>query len=479
MQFWFFKYSPLIFHIIEKCSLALPPSTIGKKDLSFNLNELPQEGTADALIPSTFSIPSFSASGEDLNVKKECIEPSYKPYHSPTLHNPNNSIKREQGLLDSEKRNKKSRYGAEKKLAFPKEEDMIPNDESSSKSCARPNQAQVQNIKIEPQDPSSDISNLQENINNEPERNQKKDQILNVSDWNYVKIDPQHEILNVDGGLEPVVNLFEFLRKMKDEEDSGKVFCISRDKDVIFFLRYVSTPKKDRFAYPDFISESKRSSEILRILFEISERKLSLENYFCFFTDIRDKMILRFEPSLQSETRKVKAYKLNQVQSRIKYLKDITKISIILIILYLSLFGEHEADELKKQDLMNLVDFFEDFWKKCSVVEHHETNYEESVENLFHDLVNLKENESFHSSLRNSYFKYFTMPWKMVKYWIEKTGRGQIKNVVESGKYYKIIKSIINQIVFHSNYNNILNRINSGKFSSKGVALDELEPSFH
>ncbi|KAA1089816.1 hypothetical protein PGTUg99_050234 [Puccinia graminis f. sp. tritici] len=426
MQFYLTKYLPLAFFLIGERRLALLKHNPVKEELVFDLNELPAD---DLPIVPIVAPSSSSFERPDLNIKIENVEACHigcKHLSYPITYDSYSPFKHKSSFLHIEQEKNKLHYRQERKPAFQNDIDSYFENSGGKKLFWNLDQTPFQEIKSEMTEEAGE-----ENPNQETEKT------LDVSDWNFVKIDPNSGIYNFkkedDVKIPNLKNLFKFLISLKDEKDTGNVFYISPDKDVNFFSRYRS--KHNAFRYPPgLVDPFKRTTALCHIMLKIAQEKLGLEFHLEFFTEIHDQLKLKFQPTIQ----------LNQLKGRIRYAKELTQITITLIVLYMSLFCEHAGDKLKQQDIENLVIFFRDLWKVITKDED-KSSIENNFKKQLHDFLNLKEDKALQRKMSNIEFKYTSMAWKIVFYWLKENGKIP---TTESSLSFEIIK----KIVLYSNY---------------------------
>ncbi|KAA1070443.1 hypothetical protein PGT21_012369 [Puccinia graminis f. sp. tritici] len=507
MKHYFIKYLYLQFLLMIYFHLALLNLNNVKKnkEFFFDLNETPME---DSIYPSSKSSEtSFYDSKASLNSpsKKPMVFSTSEPhcstfskelFHDARLggsssrekvgsltqglqiishsHSPTSSHKHKNENKNSEHgRNNlfcgirgdkklaefsKKKQGGTEKNEMNREEKMSPEYSQSHEIHAAP----VENSKF-PLKNNVHVVNVNEEIF----------ELLDVCNWNYVKVDPEQEIENPKKKdaeeFEPVQKMFKHLNGFRSGENLSHVFWIPRDEEITFFQNYCRS--KDTLHYPDEISLPQRYFGIIKMLLRISDEKLELDQYFGFFKELKNQL----NSKLSSKNKDIifsRKYEF-QVSKRMEYMRKTSKVTTTLSILYLSLFQEHLGGSLKNKNILDFSNFLQEFWKEIIKGDGQAFLNKNQFEKDLHEFLIFTENGNVKYSKARNNSHLLTISWRILGSWIERTERCSSLNLKEDLVYRRFLISIVNKIVFWSNLKSIHQSIKDEFKIRNTIELDQ------
>ncbi|KAA1103494.1 hypothetical protein PGT21_019585 [Puccinia graminis f. sp. tritici] len=454
MKFHFIEYLTLIFYLIDNSwlvSLTKPE----EEEIWVDLSNLTSGGSSISHVSSKSKEPPFFVSKPSVTVKREEVEPCYHvgSSHDASLITPNSSrsFKRK---IDSKNLEQelaaKCKHKEEINFNFPKKEDENHDNFIEQKTFMNnTHKSNFQETRMDMEEKTNVLFNSQDHKNHELKLIHKADRITNVSDWSFVQVDSNSN-QGICGKVHPAQKLFDFLRCMKDKQNPGEHFYISMNEDPNFFPRYYI--ERNKFVYPDQTKSCQKDTMILGVILRISKEKLELGRYLGFFESIQEQLQSSLQSKIQISSTKRGWSRFSQLKSRIRYITKLSHITVTLMILYVSLFGGHKDGSLREENIIELVDFLEDLWKRIVKGGDKKSVYEDHFENQLHDLLNFKENKTFSPRRMNIASRDMGMAWKIVKYWVNETGRDPMHKLQEGLAYNNSLVEIINKIIFYSNY---------------------------
>ena len=168
----------------------------------------------------------------------------------------------------------------------------------------------------------------------------------------------------------------------------------------------------------------------------------------------------------KEETDVTKNLSQNKIQFTIRYVENITKTVVIYIIMYLSLFKEHDGDILDPELVKKILNFLSHIWRRIGDSDPELLKKYEWAR-ISSDLIKLKDWSDDGKELRNwrvDKRAQTGISWKIVSYWIESNNK-KIRTAFRNSKndLNLSVIEIINKIIFYANYQTLSQNVKRKK----------------
>jgi hypothetical protein len=200
-------------------------------------------------------------------------------------------------------------------------------------------------------------------------------------------------------------------------------FMIDRNHEVCFFKAYHSFRIRPSHAYPEEIEKHQRDLAISEIMLEIYEEKIHLEQISTILSEIQSSLEIKIRPK------------------RFECINRILKTSTVFFTIYLSLFGEHEGQRLKLEQILIFLQFLEELLRGLTDKESLASNPTQHCEKIWNDLLHARYKKT-NASVG------LTTAWMTFYDWREK--RKLDCSMVKDYDHEGSLKSIIYKIIFFS-----------------------------
>jgi hypothetical protein len=270
--------------------------------------------------------------------------------------------------------------------------------------------------------------------------------LFSVLNWQYVIVEPELEMLNPkcypSVKIHDQKELFQHLNQFNLIENPSENFWIKKSHESFFFDSYRFSLHKDDSSYPNEISKTHRYYAIQEIMLRLYNKITPLQGSLRFVENIKN------------------LSKLEVKTQRIYCIKKILKFSTVLFIMYLSIFGEHEGQWLKEEQIISFLKAIEKLLTGLAEDERFVPKSKDSIEGIWHDFLHLK--RVLHGDAR----KNISIAWRTLEYWMETTKEvSTLNNSVLQARYHNKfwIHVIILKILFFSNHKKIYQLIENKK----------------
>jgi nitrate reductase NapAB chaperone NapD len=386
---------------------------------------------------STLPTSSSSAFGETLRLFGHHVEPSRV---SSTVDNNsinlcrNLSNKRKCGNQDVEEQRKTFCYGGESHENTSKQQvEGACKDGNIVTRIHESSEIQLREAKKTSMEMGKDLLDDQHKDSHRAESTHEEapSKFFSVLNWKYVILEPETEMSNVKNDASVKIHdqrdLFEYLNRYMHIANPRDNFWIKKSQESTFFDYFKF--KDPHTSYPKDIKKDQRYSATQEIMLNIYYKRINLQGSLVFVGEIQ---------SLS---------KLHAKLKRINRIRNILKISTVFFVMYLSMFGEHEGERLREEQIISFMKFIEEFLHELAKKETFVSNFEDSIEEYWYNLLHLDDTKDKNSS------QTISTAWKTVEYWMEKKKNVLPLNGSPGARYnYKsCIHFIIMKILFFSN----------------------------
>ncbi|KNZ50750.1 hypothetical protein VP01_4257g1 [Puccinia sorghi] len=274
------------------------------------------------------------------------------------------------------------------------------------------------------------------------ETNKETGMLFNVYDWNFLREFPESEMAD-----DHQHQFLRYLNQCKGASDVESFFFIQKDQAKHFLTTFASRKRHWKFKYPSGMKRGVRLGMLFETLLSLSEKKINLEGYPFFKNEIIDGMRQRL----------ITNYKTTQNPSStpgeetlLRFVRDITKVTQLLIVAQLSLFKEHKQEVLTVGDVEKHLEFLQEFWLQLDegTLDMQQRDWAQKVHCLFrfHPHQNTVYTRSFTKNEKKYHFC-----WYLVNYWRERTGR-TLGGYSGKRKFPTSLQELVNKIILYSNY---------------------------
>ncbi|KAA1125220.1 hypothetical protein PGTUg99_008248 [Puccinia graminis f. sp. tritici] len=297
------------------------------------------------------------------------------------------------------------------------------------------------------------------------EESDKKIVLFNLKDWSFVVHTSNMEI-DKDGQTSAnefmPSKLFRFLNQLKteiegehgarreasaDDQNHGQMyFWISREFATSFLSVYRS--KRNEIGYPTSITPSERGSQIYLTVLKLVDEKLKLEEYPVFSQAIVGWIRSRLAHNLATIPDKTHV-RNKPLTARIVVIERLTKCTTFLNLIYLSLLGEHENEELTKGYIVDFLDFLRKLWREIESGRSNDRLFHETTfARKLHDMLHFRKSWGPTNSSTNA----MGISWDILQYWAT-------QKPIFFPECPNNLSELVNKIIVYSNYFTMTNAI--------------------
>ncbi|KNZ50946.1 hypothetical protein VP01_4161g1 [Puccinia sorghi] len=259
----------------------------------------------------------------------------------------------------------------------------------------------------------------------------QEEQALLVNNWDYVKLDLKPKEIPNDiyaGYGKPEMNEEDFFNYMHDKSylQNGETYWIPRNLIEKFHDR--NRQVRIAIPYPAQVSYHIKQSGIRDIMLKIAEDKLQINSCWRSLGGIKTQLQQCIDTAKGPTD---------------YFIRKITKLSVTMSVLYLTLFGENEGPTLSPKHISSTLDFMQDamiFLSETPVpAEFPGSKLAQKWRKIWNNRAAGISNAS----------KEMKLAWDMAEYWLVMT-RGLSDTTLTRASVN--LHEIINKIIFFSNY---------------------------
>jgi hypothetical protein len=264
-------------------------------------------------------------------------------------------------------------------------------------------------------------------------------------DWNYVIVEQDLNILNQEYyesvAIHDQKELFGFLNRLiKETKNRMENFWIERGHEFNFFKAFNTNVRANgQLSYPadSVMGAGRRISATQSTILKIYKKNVPPETGMAFL----DKNQILWDVDTKRKDR----------------IKKILKTSTVYFIMYLSLFREHEGDQMKGEHIIGLMEVAKEFIRNLQAKESLGPGSEDDIQQIWHDLIHSRPRRS-DSTLD------LTTAWKTAIYCINvirKSANSESSPSTIKIDYQWSAQQVIHKIIFFSNLKTFHTLVNS------------------
>ncbi|KAI7955197.1 hypothetical protein MJO28_005597 [Puccinia striiformis f. sp. tritici] len=281
---------------------------------------------------------------------------------------------------------------------------------------------------------------------------------FHLYDWSFVRGDPgkqRSEKVMEDVTLQErdPKEFFKFLNSCKKPEDQESFFWIPREETRHIFKAF-NRQRKTEFPFPNprLMPTHSRHAKLFETVLSLSESEINLDQYKFESEEIIQQMKKSIESNHCDPTHPRVKFSVNKIMSRVD---QVTRVSQFFIIIYLSLFKEHEEEKLTLELIEASVNFIRRLWFDIykggdDFFENHP--WAKDAKRIIHYNPNTITNVQ--QGLQGS--RLYTISCNFFQYWVHEY-ENNILAVKPKHQSLSTLQEIINTIIFFSNHGRILN----------------------
>jgi hypothetical protein len=359
------------------------------------------------------------------------------------------------GILDPELEKNKFRYEDIKR------EEIIPQ---KRKLCLKESLTQIpiqnpSNIKKLKKDEIKPTSNTKDNSNSQSldftiilDTKKDNNELFNVEDWDYVRGNQERKTTRCNQKF-PIKfhqdKIFQILKGcLLTHQRPEESFFIPRNGVKHFITKYKSC--RNELEFPKGIRDDKRICALFDTVYKLSNQRINFDSYKIYSEGIIKK-------NLPNDKTKGIANKI------IETVEQVTKTATFLVIIYLSLFGEHKKAVLTTDEIEDILCVFSELWAAIhDICSHPELNQEfDWLSEMSHFLKTGKSSNIVTKKRtckgKNGIYK---MAWNFVEYWTRRSRKVVERGLSRKKDCHQFFVTLINKIIFSLNYDDIVRGLN-------------------
>ncbi|KAI7958822.1 hypothetical protein MJO28_002613 [Puccinia striiformis f. sp. tritici] len=294
---------------------------------------------------------------------------------------------------------------------------------------------------------------------------QKKGGLFDVYDWKFVIDEPENPEDEIIKDRQEVLEnhhleeLFKILNDCKIRHERTNFFSMKRNQAKRILGKF---SKKQKTLTPNGsgIPIYHKKSALFEIVLSLSNKKLRLDSRQVFSKGLLEEWVKHLDPKWKDTEDSLLAPKVTKI---IEYANDITKVTTFLIVICLSLFKEHKEEGLTNETLEEILTFLKRLWTEID--RGSQTFIRENPwANKLSDILKLQSSETLNDPFIYDKESAYSRAWSMFQYWLEENGKS-LRGGVTANKRDNdhILIRLIETILFHSNYQRVLDRIERAK----------------
>jgi hypothetical protein len=279
---------------------------------------------------------------------------------------------------------------------------------------------------------------------------------LNVRDWNFLKEGSEGEMEDEDY----IGEYFKFLKNCKGEAETGSSFFITKDQAIKFQTTFLSRREDFEFHHiASTINQQSLQTQLYSTLLRISDDKINLGRYPIFTNEILAAMKQKLESKLNSMKNPPPEHQPS-IKTLMKFVEDVTKVTHLQIVAYMTLFKEHEEEYLTESQVEQTLTFLKALW--LHLCDFGQFKQEKAWAVQVHKLLNFSSANEVTSELPKFKNRMYLLCWNLVSgFWVEHTKRPFIS---PDGRLRKFEAArVIDKIIFYSNPKRIINAVERNK----------------
>ncbi|KAH9465763.1 hypothetical protein Pst134EA_013630 [Puccinia striiformis f. sp. tritici] len=278
--------------------------------------------------------------------------------------------------------------------------------------------------------------------------------ISNLHDWNFVRGSPRdymntHSDVHNDMTFLQNHELEEFFKEIKFSKWDNRFFYIRRKE----FNTVMTQFQKKRHRHYSKIPVKLKTRIVSDIVLQLSEEKLGLDDNQKFsnlIAHLASRTVTRNESTNLAHTATKQSP--HSILRTIEYFNDVNKITIFLILIHLSIFHEHDGEELTAKVIEKLINFLENLWNRIEGPDQKFLNKHPWAEknSLFFSL----ESDLSMSQIKQLIGvpgKRYHMAWNFVEQWAEDNGKSLKWGIRTKKTDQRPFVELVNYILLYSN----------------------------
>ncbi|KNZ44793.1 hypothetical protein VP01_8811g1, partial [Puccinia sorghi] len=192
----------------------------------------------------------------------------------------------------------------------------------------------------------------------------------------------------------------------------------------------------------------------------ISDKRINLEGYPIFSKEIIDNMSSQIESNSQKSKEQVA---LKKSSIRLQFVKYVTKVTQLLIVIYTSLFKGNENEVLTVKQVESTLEFLKNLWLEIEAGNTELIEMDWALK--LHKILTYQIDDFSIYFLVSDKLAMYRICWKFLHHWVKKTRKCPISHVAQDIDD-KITLEVINKMIFFSNHQNFcssITKVSSGK----------------
>ncbi|KNZ45379.1 hypothetical protein VP01_818g4 [Puccinia sorghi] len=271
------------------------------------------------------------------------------------------------------------------------------------------------------------------------EANKEAGMLFNVYDWDFLREYPESAMAD-----DHQHQLLTYLNQCKGASDVESFFFIQKDRTDEFLTEFASRKRQWEFInFPSEICSRVRQEMLFKTLLRISDKKINLEG-FAFF---KDKIIGGMRGRLETNFKTTQNPSSPKIETIMRFVQAVTKVTQLLIVVHLSLFKEHEQEVLTVEEVEKNLKFFQELWFQIDdgTPEIQKIDWAKKA----HKIFRFQNPQHHFLSIVFKKDRMYNFCWNLVSYWREQTGRS-LRGFY--GPFHTTLQELVNKIIFFSNY---------------------------
>jgi len=275
--------------------------------------------------------------------------------------------------------------------------------------------------------------------------NKPEQKLFDVYDWNFLREHPERE-----GSDDHLHQFLRYLNQCKGASDLESFFFIQRDQAIDFLKHFTGRRSHVKFNLPaEVCRKGLKVGKLFEILVSLSDKKIGLDGHPFFENEIMDGMKERLIENFTSAKYPVGSQRIETI---VRFVRDVTKVTQLLMVAQLSLFKEHKQDFLTAEAVEQHLRFLHELWLKI------ETGAAEIVDREWamtaHHFLNFLPLQTHIFDAVTQKSKNYQFAWNLIHYWHETTSESSQfkKGFYQSEKFPKKLKELVGKLVFFANY---------------------------
>lgn len=287
---------------------------------------------------------------------------------------------------------------------------------------------------------------------------------LKVHDWGFAICDLEKHLLMLKYGKvvlpHPTAKVFfDSLEKRKIGIEPSTFFWIPR-ADAKSILQQFFVTHQSEFRFPEeFRCDTFKNHSLHKVLLMISNKRICLDQYQFFSEDLIKRLRTIIGSNMLDPSSMDSQNKLGRI---ISFTEEVTKVSQLLILIYLTLHNEHPEEILTSTEIHKFVDWIGNLWFEINKGgEEFLTKYLWAPH--IYRLFSLDRLDSWPKRHKLDRTYFYSSAWNFFWVWVEDYERRKFPASNYSIYSKKNLSSIMTRIIYYSNYETISNWIKERK----------------